>query len=100
MTMTCWLADPWTVYGDVRSPDCADTDGLRVAIADVGILPPAGRYIGEIAVDGGVPVLAGCTVPPPPDVWVAERCITVDLRNRPDAAAGSQVTLRFRGIEI
>ena len=100
MTMTHWLDDPWTVYGDVRSSGSADAEGLRVGVADGGIPPPAGRYVGEIAVDGGAPVLAGFTVPPRPDVWVAERLLTVDLPNQPGDAVGSQVAVRFRGIEV
>jgi hypothetical protein len=98
VTMTQWLVDPWTVYGDVRS-DIPGTDSLQVAIPDVGILPPAGRYIGEVAVNGGAPVDVAFTVPARSIERERERRLSIDLPDRPVACTGSRVTVRFRGVE-
>lgn len=103
--MTRWLEHPWAVFGDLCTDDdngsgTGETGSLQVAVAEVGILPPAGRYVGEVTVDGGEPLFTGFTVPPRPEVWATERCITVDLRQRQLASAGAQVAVRFQGIEL
>ena len=97
MTMTQWLVDPWSVYGDVRS-DLTKRGALRVAVADIGVLPPAGRYVGEAAVDGGERVPAAFTVPPRSEAVDHERWIRIEPA-WPLSSAGSRVMVRFTGFE-
>ena len=98
MTMTQWLVDPWTVYGDVRS-DIPGSASLQVAVADVGILPPAGRYVGEVALNGGAPVHVAFTVPARSVERERERRLSIDMPDRRLACTGSRVAVRFRGVE-
>jgi hypothetical protein len=90
--------DPWTVYGDVA--DSGETPfSVRIAVPDIGVLPPEGRYLGTLRYEAG-PMPARLTVRPrQPGNDDGMRWVSVELEIPMPIRADARVAVVFEAME-
>jgi hypothetical protein len=93
--------DPWTVFGDAVL--AGDGGALpTIDVPDIGVLPPAGRYLGTVACEGVAPRAAWFRVPARINGKHLGGCrrIAVELSGKQNTPYRSPVAMVFEAVVL
>lgn len=97
--MTVIPLEPWKVYGDL----CEDGDDLSqsgIDVCDIGVLPPAGCYLGTLSGAAG-PIPVRFTVRPRPEGDPGHhRRVGYEVLGPGAPVAGAPLTMVFEAVQI